>query len=90
MADLVAVCIIYTHIRFMRGKCSDWHIYATHTLPGLEVQGLSRDHLPYKAAFQPWASWFALISISVIMVFKGFDTFIHGKNEKFKAGDFVS
>ena len=66
------------------------HYICSHTSPGLAAQRLSRDYLPYKAALQPWASWFALISITVIMIFKGFDTFIHGKNEKFKAGDFVS
>ena len=66
-----------------------FHMLLTHSL-GLAAQGRSRDELPYKAPFQPWASWFALISIGVIMVFKGFDTFIHGTNEKFKAGDFVS
>ena len=62
----------------------------SRTSPGLAAQGRSRNDLPYKAAFQPWAAWFALVSIGVIMVFKGFDTFIHGTNEDFKGGDFVS
>ena len=57
---------------------------------GLAAQGLSRDDLPYRAAFQPWASWFALASTGVIMFFKGFDTFIHGKGEKIKGADFVA
>jgi len=54
------------------------------------MQGHSRDSLPYKAAFQPLASWFALVSIGVIMIFQGLDAFIHRKDEKFKAADFVA
>ena len=37
----------------------------------LKVQGLSRDSLPYKAPFQPFGSWFALISTGIITIFKG-------------------
>ncbi|KAH9946204.1 dicarbixylic amino acid permease [Epithele typhae] len=55
------MCICYTHIRFMKA---------------LKAQGMSRDDLPYKAPFQPWGSWFALISTAIITIFKGFDTFI--------------
>ncbi|KAJ3554884.1 hypothetical protein NM688_g2879 [Phlebia brevispora] len=55
------MCICYTHIRFMRA---------------LKVQGFSRDDLPYKAPFQPFGSWFALIATAIITLFKGFDTFI--------------
>ena len=42
----------------------------------LKAQGVSRDSLPYKAPFQPYGSWFALISTAIITLFKGFDTFI--------------
>jgi yeast amino acid transporter len=42
----------------------------------LRAQGMSRDNLPYKAPFQPWGSWFALISTGIITIFKGFDTFL--------------
>ncbi|KAI0781042.1 dicarbixylic amino acid permease [Trametes elegans] len=55
------MCICYTHIRFMKA---------------LKAQGLSRDALPYKAPFQPWGSWFALVATTIITIFKGFDTFI--------------
>ncbi|OBZ75307.1 hypothetical protein A0H81_04423 [Grifola frondosa] len=55
------MCICYTHIRFMGA---------------IKAQGMSRDDLPYKAPFQPFGSWFALISTTIIMIFKGFDTFI--------------
>ncbi|PVG02275.1 putative DIP5-glutamate and aspartate permease [Serendipita vermifera] len=55
------MCILYTHIRFMKA---------------LKVQGISRDTLPYKAPFQPYGAWFALIATGIITFFKGFDTFI--------------
>ncbi|KAI0030743.1 dicarbixylic amino acid permease [Vararia minispora EC-137] len=55
------MCICYSHICFMRA---------------LKVQGLSRDDLPYKAPFQPWGSWIALICTGIITFFKGFDTFL--------------
>jgi len=55
------MCIAYSHIAFMRA---------------LKAHGMSRDELPYRAPFQPWGSWFALISTGVVRLFKGFDTFI--------------
>jgi amino acid transporter len=51
----------------------------------LKAQGKSRDSLPYKAPFQPYGSWLALISTAIIVIFKGFDTFM-----PFKADTFVT
>ncbi|KAE8233512.1 hypothetical protein CF326_g1449 [Tilletia indica] len=42
---------------------------------GLKAQGISLDVLPYKAPFQPYLSWFAVIFTSVVLIFKGFDAF---------------
>ena len=42
----------------------------------LKYNGISRDDLPYKAPFQPFGSWFALIATGIITIFKGFDTFL--------------
>ncbi|KDN41928.1 hypothetical protein RSAG8_07145, partial [Rhizoctonia solani AG-8 WAC10335] len=53
------MCIVYTHIRFMKA---------------LEAQGIDRDQLPYRAPFQPWGAWFALVVTFIITFFKGFDT----------------
>ncbi len=50
------MCICYTHIRFMKA---------------LKAQGMSRDDLPYKAPFQPWGSWFAIVATGIITIFKG-------------------
>ncbi|KAJ6547512.1 dicarbixylic amino acid permease [Mycena capillaripes] len=62
------MCIAYSHISFMRA---------------LKAQGKSRDSLPYKAPFQPYGSWFALISTAIIVLFKGFDTFMPFKSDTF-------
>ena len=45
-------------------------------MKALEVRGLSRDDLPYKAPFQPWGAWLAFGSTGIITLFKGFDTFL--------------
>jgi amino acid transporter len=45
-------------------------------MKALQLQGKSRDDLPYKAPFQPWGSWFALGATTIITFFKGFDTFL--------------
>ncbi|KAF8448005.1 dicarboxylic amino acid permease [Boletus edulis BED1] len=58
---LTWMAITYTHIRFMNA---------------LKAQGISRDTLPYKAPMQPFGSWFALVCIGIITIFKGFDAFI--------------
>ncbi|KAH7910728.1 dicarboxylic amino acid permease [Hygrophoropsis aurantiaca] len=55
------MCISYTHIAFMRA---------------LKAQGISRDTLPYKAPFQPYGSWFALLFTGIVLLFNGFSTFI--------------
>jgi amino acid transporter len=55
------MCITYTHLQWMKA---------------LKAQGMSRDDLPYKAPGAPYLSWFALISTGIIVIFKGFDTFI--------------
>ncbi|KNZ74228.1 Dicarboxylic amino acid permease [Termitomyces sp. J132] len=58
---LTWMCIAFCHIRFMKA---------------LKAHGLTRENLPYKAPFQPWGSWFALIATAIITFFKGFDTFL--------------
>ncbi|KAI0046119.1 dicarbixylic amino acid permease [Auriscalpium vulgare] len=62
------MCICFSHIRFMKA---------------LKAQGFSRDDLPYKAPFQPYGSWFALVSTAIITIFKGFDTFMPFKKDTF-------
>ncbi|KAG9098653.1 hypothetical protein FS749_003321 [Ceratobasidium sp. UAMH 11750] len=45
---------------------------------GLKKQGLSRDDFPYKAPFQPYASWFGAIFVSIVLLFNGFTVFLRG------------
>ncbi|KAF7318720.1 hypothetical protein HMN09_00384000 [Mycena chlorophos] len=42
----------------------------------MQVQGLSRDELPFRSWAQPYASWIVLISFLVIIFFSGFTTFL--------------
>ncbi|KAL0580237.1 amino acid transporter [Marasmius crinis-equi] len=56
---------------------------ASVTAISLKVQGRSRDDLPYKAPFQPWGSWFALIATGIVLFFKGFDAFMPWKVDSF-------
>jgi len=55
------ICISYTHIAFMRA---------------LKAQGVPRESLPYKAPLQPYGSWFALVSTSIVLIFNGFSAFL--------------
>lgn len=52
-------------------------------MKALTAHGMTRDDLPYKAPFQPWGSWFALVATGIITLFKGFDTFIPFKVDTF-------
>ena len=45
---------------------------------GLAYHGIDRDSLPYKAPFQPYASYFGIFFISIIIVFNGFQVFLTG------------
>ncbi|TFK42627.1 dicarbixylic amino acid permease [Crucibulum laeve] len=65
---LTWMSISYSHICFMKA---------------LKAQGRSRDDLPYKAPFQPWGSWFALVTTVIITLFKGFDAFIPWRADNF-------
>ncbi|TFY83895.1 hypothetical protein EWM64_g116 [Hericium alpestre] len=62
------ICICASHIRFMKA---------------LKCQGISRDTLPYKAPFQPYGSWIAIVVTVIITIFKGFDTFLPFKTDTF-------
>ena len=69
------MCICYTH---MYVNCVVWYqaeylIDDDHSrfMKAMEAQGIPRETLPYKAPFQPFGSWFALISTGIITIFKG-------------------
>ncbi|CAL5871560.1 uncharacterized protein PFLUO_LOCUS5813 [Penicillium psychrofluorescens] len=60
---IVWTSIAVTYIRFYRG---------------LRHHGISRDTLPFKAPFQPYMAYFAVIFSSTVAFFNGFDAFFPG------------
>jgi len=44
-------------------------------MKSLKAHSIPRSTLPYQAPFQPYGSWFALVTVAIITFFKGFDTF---------------
>jgi len=64
LGSLITWCgIALAHIRWYRG---------------MQVQGLSRDELPFKSWTQPYGAWAVLIAFGIIMFFNGFQTFLGG------------
>lgn len=58
-----------------------WSIICTVYLRfyyGMKRQYISRDELPWKAPFQPYAAWIGLISFLIILLTGGYAVFIHG------------
>ena len=45
---------------------------------GMKKQDISRDELPWKAPFQPYAAWIGLVSFLIILLTGGYVVFIHG------------
>lgn len=45
---------------------------------GMKKQRISRNELPWKAPFQPYAAWIGLISFLIILLTGGYAVFIHG------------
>ncbi|OJJ41447.1 hypothetical protein ASPWEDRAFT_48024 [Aspergillus wentii DTO 134E9] len=44
----------------------------------MKKQGISRDELPWKGPFQPFAAWMSLISFTIILLTSGYRVFLHG------------
>lgn len=59
--SLTWISILSSHIAMMRG---------------MKAQGISRDTLPWKAPFQPYLAYFALVFTVLLSIFKGFDSFM--------------
>ncbi|KAK5996296.1 Proline-specific permease [Cladobotryum mycophilum] len=54
---------------------------------GLKKQGYSRDDLPYKSHLQPFATWWTMIFLALVIIFAGFDIFVKGR---FTAAGFIT
>ncbi|GAA6052158.1 hypothetical protein JCM3770_001246 [Rhodotorula araucariae] len=53
---------------------------------GLKRQGISRKDFPYKAPLQPYASYFGVVMVSLIIIFNSFNVFLAGN---WNTGDFI-
>ncbi|CAE6435859.1 unnamed protein product [Rhizoctonia solani] len=53
----------------------------------IKAQGYTREELPYRAPFQPFTAWFALVMVTLITFFSGFKVFLKGQ---FSVADFLS
>lgn len=72
--DHLDVYIVHAHVSIFSSMLREFGVYncsSSRFMKALKAQGMSRDDLPYKAPFQPWGSWFALISTAIITLFKG-------------------
>ncbi|CCX05078.1 amino acid permease/ SLC12A domain-containing protein [Pyronema domesticum] len=45
---------------------------------GMEVQGISRDLMPFRGWFQPYAAWYTIIMSGSLILLTGFDVFFTG------------
>ena len=45
---------------------------------GMEAQNISRDLMPFKGWFQPYAAWYTVIMSCFFIVITGFDVFFTG------------
>lgn len=58
---LTWIGILIAHIQFMKA---------------MKAQGMSRDSLPWKAPLQPFSSYFAVVFVSIVVFFKGWNAFL--------------
>ncbi|KAL8693385.1 MAG: hypothetical protein Q9218_001777 [Villophora microphyllina] len=63
-SQLINFCVIaFTYTRFKKA---------------CDVQGLSRDTLPYKGRWQPFLAWYAFAGCFVMAFVQGYSVFVHG------------
>ncbi|GAC74251.1 amino acid transporters [Moesziomyces antarcticus T-34] len=58
---LTWICILIAHIRFMKA---------------MKAQGMDRNSLPWKSPLQPYLSYFAVVFTSIVVFFKGWNSFL--------------
>ncbi|KAJ1022913.1 hypothetical protein NDA13_004962 [Ustilago tritici] len=62
---LTWICILISHIRFMKA---------------MKAQGISRSTLPWRAPLQPYSSYMAVVFTSIVVFFKGWNSFLFAFN----------
>lgn len=54
---------------------------------GWTAQGLDRNLLPFRSPLQPYAAWYGIVGICIILFFSGFSVFLRGN---WNAADFLT
>lgn len=65
------------NISTLAGLCAWLFISISHIrfMQALKFRGISRDDLPFKAKFMPWAAYYATFFVTVIIFIQGFQAF---------------
>ena len=76
------ICIVCIHLhsfklRVNHRRRTSWQTYLRFRA-GWNAQGLDRTLLPYQSSFQPYAAWYGLIMIVIILLLSGFSVFLPG------------
>lgn len=71
---LVDICTASTLLNYFGTVVTYLHFYY-----GMQRQGLSRDDLPLKGRFQPYAAWYALMGTFLMTLILGYTVFINGE-----------
>ncbi|KAL4790968.1 amino acid permease/ SLC12A domain-containing protein [Aspergillus venezuelensis] len=70
----VGICTASYLLNYFGTVVTYLHFYYT-----MKKQGISRDTLPYKSRFQPFAAWYALVGTFLMTLVLGYTVFIKGK-----------
>ncbi|KAG9048725.1 hypothetical protein FS837_012161 [Tulasnella sp. UAMH 9824] len=80
-------CLVYLNVQATSAQVFNYFVslvtFFGATTWTLEVQSIPRSSLPYRAPFQPYGSYFALVITGIITFFKGFDTFMPWNHKTF-------
>ncbi|RDW65803.1 uncharacterized protein DSM5745_09542 [Aspergillus mulundensis] len=69
----VGICTASYLLNYFGAVVTYLHFYYT-----MQKQGMSRDTLPYKGSFQPFAAWYALVGTFAMTLVLGYTVFIEG------------
>lgn len=70
----VGICTASYLLNYFGTVVTYLHFYYT-----MQRQGLSRDGLPFKGRFQPYAAWYALVGTFLMTLVLGYTVFINGQ-----------
>jgi yeast amino acid transporter len=75
----------FYNLSAVTGLLTWWTICLTYIrfYQGLKYHGIDRNTLPYKAPFQPYASYISAFMLTLIIIFNDFSVFLKGECESF-------